>query len=307
MDIYKLYRQFWDYCFNNPEKIKPTHIAIYSYAIEHCNRLGWKAKFGFPTSLVMEATGIKSYSVYKKHLDDLCDFGFINMIELSKNQHSSNIIALKENAKAPIKALDKALVKHLSEHPLGTCESTCQSTVSIDIPITNTTNLLINNDTNLHDSPSPSINLYSEIFKNLEPDFAKEIQSCINGRMPIFLKKEIAGKKNTYFQLLKNLPSFQQTIKHQAKPLETNEAFENRIDLLIKNWLQEQRDGKIEQSWTNLSDFAQHALNYIRLQENKSKNGNNGNSQQNARPSKGFVETKDNDYNNLGWGKPLGH
>lgn len=296
MDIYKLYRQFWDYCFNNPEKIKPTHIAIYSYAIEHCNRLGWKSKFGFPTSLVMEATGIKSYSVYKKHLDELCDFGFINMIELSKNQHSSNIIALKENVKAHVKALDKALVKHTSKQTQSTYQSTCQSTVSINIPITNTTNLPIYNDTNEQENPSsPSINLDSEIFKNLEPEFAKEIQSCINGRMPIILNKKIAGKKNTYFQLLKNLPSFQQTIKHQSKPLETNEAFEIRIDLLIKNWLQEQRDGKIEQSWTNISDFAQHALNYIRL-KSKITEDDKRNSGNRSRTHKGFVETKDTIY-----------
>ncbi len=116
MDIYKLYRHFWDFAFENPEKIKPTHIAIFSFAVEHCNRLGWKNKFGFPTTMVIEATGIKSYSTYKKHFEELAEFGFIEIIELSKNQHSSNIIALKENNKAPDKALDRALVMHNTKH-----------------------------------------------------------------------------------------------------------------------------------------------------------------------------------------------
>ena len=135
MDIFKLYRSFWDFCFENPDKIKPTHIAIYSFAVEHCNRLGWKKKFGLPTSMVMEATGIKSYSVYKKHLDQLVEFGFIDMIELSRNQYSANIIALKENDKASIKALDKALIKHSSKQT----ESTSQSIITIDKQVNNST------------------------------------------------------------------------------------------------------------------------------------------------------------------------
>ncbi len=141
MDIYKLYRNFWDYAFDNPEKIKPNHVAIYSFAIEHCNRLGWKQKFGFPTSMVLEATGIKSYSVYKKTFDDLVKYGFINVIEYSKNQYSSNIIALKENNKANDKALNKALTKHTSKQS----ESTHQSTDSIDKQIYNSTNKQVYN------------------------------------------------------------------------------------------------------------------------------------------------------------------
>jgi hypothetical protein len=112
MNIFELNRTFWDFAFSNPEKIKPNHCAIYYFALEHCNRLGWKEKFGFPTSMVLEATGIKSYSVYKKTFDDLVSFGFFIVIEYSKNQYSSNIIALKENNKALDKALDKALIKH---------------------------------------------------------------------------------------------------------------------------------------------------------------------------------------------------
>ena len=127
MDIFKLNRYFWDYAFKNPEKIKPNHCAIYYFALEHSNRLGWKEKFGFPTSMVLEATGIKSYSVYKKTFDELVSFGFFEVIEYSKNQYSSNIIALKENYKALDKALDKALIKH----DIKQSESTVQSNDSI--------------------------------------------------------------------------------------------------------------------------------------------------------------------------------
>ncbi|URM37181.1 hypothetical protein [Flavobacterium anhuiense] len=116
LDYFKLMRDFWDYAFKNPECIKPNHCAVYAYAVETCNRLGWKEKFGFPTSMVLEAVGIKSYSVYKKTFDDLVSFGFFEVVEYSKNQYSANIIALKENYKAPVKAPVKAHEKHLSKH-----------------------------------------------------------------------------------------------------------------------------------------------------------------------------------------------
>jgi len=116
LDYFKLMRDFWDYAFKNPECIKPNHCAVYAYAVETCNRLGWKEKFGFPTSMVLEAVGIKSYSVYKKTFDDLVSFGFFEVVEYSKNQYSANIIALKENYKAPVKAPEKHLSKHVSTH-----------------------------------------------------------------------------------------------------------------------------------------------------------------------------------------------
>lgn len=127
MNSYELSRLYWDFAFINPDKIKPHHTSIYFFAIEHCNRLGWKEKFGLPTSMVMEATGIKSYRTYKKHFDDLVDYGFLKIIEYSKNQYSSNIVAIALKAKALDKALDKALIKHTSKQS----ESTCQSIDSI--------------------------------------------------------------------------------------------------------------------------------------------------------------------------------
>ena len=129
---YDLSRNFWNYVFENPEKVKPAHVAIYFFAIEHYNRMGWKDKFGLPTSMVLDAIGMKSYSTYKTHFDDLVEWGFIDVLEYSKNQYSANIIALSKKAKANVKALDKALVKHASKHSESTHQSTRQSTSSID-------------------------------------------------------------------------------------------------------------------------------------------------------------------------------
>ena len=128
MDVFSLSRNWFEFCFNNPEKIKPGHSAVYFFAIEHCNRLGWKDKFGFPSQMVMEAVGIKNWRTYSAILKELVEFGFIEMVEISKNQYSSNIIAIVKNTKATTKALDKALQKHSTKHS----KKQRRSTVSID-------------------------------------------------------------------------------------------------------------------------------------------------------------------------------
>jgi hypothetical protein len=133
MNSYELSRKWFDWCFENPEKISPNHSALYFFAIEHCNRLGWRNKFGFPTEMAKDAIGIKSYNTYIKTLNDLVNWGFIEMIERSKNQYSSNIIALSNFDKALDKALDKAIAKATQKQG----ESNSESISSIDKPITN--------------------------------------------------------------------------------------------------------------------------------------------------------------------------
>ena len=131
MNTYVMSRRFWDWSYANPRLVKPIHSAIYFFAIDHCNRIGWKREYGFPTVMTMEAIGISSYNTYKKGLDDLVEWGFIQMLERSKNQYSSNIIALsffdEADYEAPDKALDRAVYKHGVEHG----RSTVQRTVSI--------------------------------------------------------------------------------------------------------------------------------------------------------------------------------
>ena len=112
MNSYELSRYWFDYCFDNPEKIKPVHTAMYFFIVEHCNRLGWKDKFGLPMEMTKDAIGISNYRTYSKTLNDLIAWGFIIQIQKSKNQYSSTIIAIAKNTKATTKALDKAMLNH---------------------------------------------------------------------------------------------------------------------------------------------------------------------------------------------------
>lgn len=131
LNSYDLFRMFFDWCFENPDLINPNHIAIYSFIIEHCNRLGWKDKFGLPTGMTMEAVGIKNYRTFAKSFFDLVDWGFIKVIQKSKNQYSANVIGLVKNTKAHTKALTKASIKHVSKH----IPKQVQSIVDVNKPI----------------------------------------------------------------------------------------------------------------------------------------------------------------------------
>lgn len=158
MNSYELSRNWFDWCFENPEKINPNHSALYFFCVEHCNRLGWKPKFGLPTTMAKEAIGIKSYNTYSNTLTDLVEWGFIEMLEKSKNQYSANIIALSNNDKALNKALDKALIKHATKQS----ESTSESISSIDKQIT------INKEQETID--------YDKLLKYINLTFNKKIQ-----------------------------------------------------------------------------------------------------------------------------------
>jgi ATP-dependent Lon protease len=133
MNGYDLSRSWFNWCFENPEKIKPVHTALYFFIIEHCNRMGWVEKFGLPTEMAKTAIGVSNYRTYTNTINELEQWGFIKFIQRSQNQYSSNIIAIVKNTTSHTKALDKALHKHSTKH----CISTAISTDSINKQITN--------------------------------------------------------------------------------------------------------------------------------------------------------------------------
>jgi len=103
---YSLNRTWWDWSFDNQSKVKPQHGILYMWAIEQNNRCGWADEFGFPSEHAMKCTGIRAWKTYSNTLNDLVDWGFIEMRERSKNQHTANIIHLVHNSQEPSKTLD---------------------------------------------------------------------------------------------------------------------------------------------------------------------------------------------------------
>jgi hypothetical protein len=161
-------RNFWDFAFVNPELIKPNHCAVYCYAVDQCNRLGWKAKFGFPAQTAMDAVGIVSFKTYSKTLNELVEMGFIDMVIKTTNQHTANIIALVNFTEAIDKALDRAIIQHVQSNAEASREQGLSNS-TIDRPIYHLTNIPINQ------SKTKNEKFFSEL-KN-SPTWIESIQS----------------------------------------------------------------------------------------------------------------------------------
>lgn len=142
---YELSKNFFDWAFENPEKVAPGHVAVFFFSIEHYNRMGWKEKFGFPSQMVMDAVGIKKHGTYIKYFNDLVEWGFFILVQKSLNQYSANIISLSNALPKNGKALGKAVAKHGAKHGNSTGQSTGQSKGSIDKLITNNLEPITNN------------------------------------------------------------------------------------------------------------------------------------------------------------------
>lgn len=99
MNGYELTRKWFNWVYENPDKVRPTHTAVYLWAVELCNRMGWKEKFGIPAMDAMEHVGIKSKDTYYKAFNDLVDWGFVKIVQRSKNGNSANIISLVTDPK----------------------------------------------------------------------------------------------------------------------------------------------------------------------------------------------------------------
>ncbi len=112
MTQFEYMRNWFDFSFQHPDKIKTRHTALYMYIIDHANRLGWKEKFGLPTVYTMEAIGLLNYRTYTNTFEDLIEWGFIELVHKSRNQHSANVIALVKNTKAKSKAMQNAILNH---------------------------------------------------------------------------------------------------------------------------------------------------------------------------------------------------
>jgi hypothetical protein len=123
MNGYELSRNWFDWSFENPELVNPNHTAIYFYVIDQCNRLGWKDKFGLPSQMAMDALGIKKHETFIRYFNDLVAWGFIGMVQKSKNQYTANIITLKSAIPKNGKALEKAILGHRGKQTLGIGES----------------------------------------------------------------------------------------------------------------------------------------------------------------------------------------
>lgn len=184
---YDLSRNWFDWGYENPNTVSPNHTALYFFIIEHCNRLGWKEKFGLPTQMSMEAIGIKNWRTYKKTFDDLVHWGFIKVLEQSKNQYSATVIAIVKNTKPHTKALTKATQKHMQKQ--------YKSIVDINKPINQRTI----EPNNLLSSPATTQEKKSEFWKKFVEKWEEWYLNQFGSKYTYQAKDFASLKKNPQF------------------------------------------------------------------------------------------------------------
>jgi hypothetical protein len=134
---YELTSWWFSFMSENSDKVETKHTALYLYIVEMFNKRNWVETIGLPTDFTMGVLNISSYKTYSNTLNDLIEFGFIKLVEKSKNQHTSNKVALVKNAKASSSHIPKQI------------ESNDQSKLSITKLINNETIKLINSNVDL--------------------------------------------------------------------------------------------------------------------------------------------------------------
>ena len=122
MNVFEISKKWFDWCFDNASKVKPIHTALLFFIIDQNNRLGWKQEFGLPRQMAMDAIGVKNNRTFTSAFNDLENWGFITVLERSKNQYSANIISIfgcVKNTPATTKALTKATQNHSQKQRIG--------------------------------------------------------------------------------------------------------------------------------------------------------------------------------------------
>ena len=138
---YELTSWWFSFMSENSDKVETKHTALYLYIVEMFNKRNWVETIGLPTDFTMGVLNMSSYKTYSNTLNDLIEFGFIKLVEKSKNQHTSNKVALVKNAKASSSHIPKQI------------ESNDQSKLSITKLLNKETIKLINDNyklVNLH-------------------------------------------------------------------------------------------------------------------------------------------------------------
>lgn len=153
---YEYSRDWFDFAFDNPDRVRPVHTALYMWLVELKNRLGWPDKFGCPATQAMQACSV-TYKTYKCALDDLVEFGFVDVVTESKNQHQSTIVALVKFTKPTTKAITKALLKQLPKQD----QSNYQSNSHINKPINH---------------KPKTINLFEQAWQEVDCKFGEQAQ-----------------------------------------------------------------------------------------------------------------------------------
>lgn len=104
---YKLHKDWFNFVLSNPEKVTPSHTALYLWIVEINNRTSWRKKFAITSRECMDGMACTSRTTYAKCLKDLIEWEFIFMVQKSNNQHIANVISLHKICTSDVQASEQ--------------------------------------------------------------------------------------------------------------------------------------------------------------------------------------------------------
>jgi hypothetical protein len=155
MNGFEQIKSFYSWVFNNPDKVRPTHISLYLFLLNQNNRAMWVEWFKCPYDLAMQGACIGNKNTYYKCLDELQMYGLID--------YKKGI----NNYKAPM----IRLIQMYDTEPL-TEQVTVPQSEKLTVPQTEPLSVLLNKNTyKLITDNYKTINNKLETWLKNPPDF----------------------------------------------------------------------------------------------------------------------------------------
>lgn len=97
-------KAFYSWTFENHHKVRQSHISLYMFILNQCNRSNWSEWIKLPYDLAMQGAAIGSKSTYYKTLDELQSFNLIDYKKGINNYKAPQIhlICLSNSVPLPV-------------------------------------------------------------------------------------------------------------------------------------------------------------------------------------------------------------
>lgn len=255
MNGFEQIKCFYSWVFNNPDKVRPTHISLYLFLLNQNNRSMWVEWFKCPYDLAMQGACIGNKNTYYKCLDDLQLYG---LIEYKKGIN---------NYKAPMIRLIQLYDSELLTEQVSVPQSE-KLTGNVTEPLTE----LLNK------------NIYKLITDNYK---------LVNDKLETWLKipSELKVSDNIPFEeiisifnsVCVNLPKVEKLTPARKKIISAR-VKENSFEIL-GNVFQKVNDSDFlsgrKSDWKANFDWIMNPTNFVKILEDNYKNNSNGTSKSN--------------------------
>lgn len=95
-------KAFYSWVFNNPDKVRPTHVSLYLFLWNQNNRANWVEWFKCPYDLAMQGACIGNKGTYYRCLDELKDWNLIDYKKGINNYKAPQIMLIQLYKSEPL-------------------------------------------------------------------------------------------------------------------------------------------------------------------------------------------------------------